>query len=86
MISFHLGLKRLSERPSSRRAADNCEEIASPHRLLLKQRVLFYHAAGCVHHGKFRLPMCAVGQERRFGYVGAMSASPPLATGSLRSG
>jgi hypothetical protein len=46
MISFHLGLKRLSERPSSRRAADNCEEIALPHRLLLKQRGLILPCCG----------------------------------------
>src|SRR6516162_6053461 len=48
------------KRPSSRRAADKCNEFASPHRRPLKQRVLPYHAVGyIVHHGKFGLLMSA---------------------------
>ena len=50
------------KRPSSRRAADKCNEFASPHRRPLKQRVLPYHAVGyIVHHGKFGLLMSALG-------------------------
>src|SRR6516165_10228397 len=46
----------------------------------LKQRVLPYHAEGCiVHHGKFGLLMSALGQKRTFEYVRAMSALPPKA-------
>jgi len=52
-------------RPRCRRATDKCDEFASPHRLALKQRVLPYHAVGrIVHHGKFWLPMSALGQKR----------------------
>ena len=44
-------LRPRDDRPS-RRAADQRDEIASSHRLPLKQRVLFYHPEGCiVHHG-----------------------------------
>jgi len=53
------------KRPTCRRAAQKRHELASPHRLPLNQRVLPYHAGGCiVHHGKFWLPMSALGQKR----------------------
>ena len=46
----------------------------------LKHRVLPYHAVGCiVHHGKFWLPMSALGQKRTFSRSVAMSALPPKA-------
>jgi hypothetical protein len=39
-----------------------------------------YHAEGCiVHHGKFRLPMSAMGQEQTSAHVRAMSALTPKA-------
>src|SRR5262249_36271035 len=73
-------LRTRRQRPYSRRAADKCDEFASPHRLALKQRVLPYHAVGCiVHHGKFWLPMSALGQKRTLRRVGPMSALPPKA-------
>ena len=68
-------LRARRERPSSRRAADKCDEFASLHRLALP-----YHAVGrIVHHGNFWLPMSALGQKRTFEYVRAMSALPPKA-------
>src|SRR5262249_35462366 len=46
----------------------------------LKQRVLHYHAVGCiVHHGKFWMPMSALGQKQTFDDVRRMSALPPKA-------
>ena len=72
-------LRTRRKRPSSRRAADKCDEFASPHRLALKQRVLPYHAVGCiVHHGKFWLPMSALGQKQTSGW------SAPLSVDILR--
>jgi hypothetical protein len=57
-------LRPRDDRPN-RCAADQRDEIASSHRLPLKQRILFYHPEGfIVHHGKFRLPMSALGQKR----------------------
>jgi len=46
----------------------------------LKQRVLPYHAVGCiVHHGKFWPPMSALGQKQTLEHVRVMSALPPKA-------
>jgi hypothetical protein len=46
----------------------------------LKQRVLPYHAVGyIVHHGKFRLPMSALGQKQTSRHLKPMSALPPKA-------
>src|SRR5262245_3763477 len=43
-------------------------------------RVLPYHAVGCiVHHGKFWLPMSALGQKRTCASQNGMSALPPKA-------
>jgi hypothetical protein len=39
-----------------------------------------YHAEGCsVHHGKFGLPMSALGQKQTFQRFLVMSALPPKA-------
>jgi hypothetical protein len=46
----------------------------------LKQRVSPYHAVGrIVHHGKFWLPMSALGQQQTSAHVPVMSALPPKA-------
>src|SRR6516165_7779406 len=46
----------------------------------IKQRGLPYHAIDCiVHHGKFWLPISALGQKRTLWWVEAMSALPPKA-------
>src|SRR6516165_5856802 len=46
----------------------------------LKQRVLPYHAEGCiVHHGKFGLLMSALGQKQTSRHLQPMSALPPKA-------
>jgi hypothetical protein len=46
----------------------------------LKQRALLYHAGGCiVHHGKFWLPMSALGQKQTSAHDRVMSALPPKA-------
>src|SRR5262249_48084263 len=46
----------------------------------LKQRVLPYHAVGCiVHDRKFWLPMSALGQKQTLQSVRPMSALPPKA-------
>src|SRR5262245_64613546 len=46
----------------------------------LKQKVLPYHAVGCiVHHGKFGLLMSALGQKQTSEHVQSMSALPPKA-------
>jgi len=46
----------------------------------LKQRVLPYHAVRCtVDHGKFWLPMSALGQKRTSRDIRGMSALPPKA-------
>jgi hypothetical protein len=51
--AYHALFRTRRERPSSR-AADKCDEFASPHRLPLWQRASLYHAESCiVHHGKF---------------------------------
>jgi len=53
----------------------------------LKQRVLPYHAAGgIVHHGKFGLPMSALGQKRTSALHKDMSALPPRATSNATYG
>ena len=45
-----------------------------------KQSVLPYHAVGrIVHHGKFWLPMSALGQKQTSAHVRVMSALPPKA-------
>ena len=45
-----------------------------------KQRVLPYHAVGCImHHSKFRWLMSALGQKRTSRQVWSMSALPPKA-------
>ena len=68
------------ERPSSRCDADKRDEIASPHRLPLKQRLLPYHADECMlHHGKFGSPMSALGQKQTSQRIRSMSALPPKA-------
>jgi hypothetical protein len=44
------------------------------------QKVLPYHAVGfIVHHGKFRLPMSALGQKQTFAVQKGMSALPSKA-------
>src|SRR6516165_514391 len=46
----------------------------------LNQRVLPYHAVGyIVHHGKFWVPMSALGQKRTLAHIHVMSALPPIA-------
>ena len=46
----------------------------------LKHRVLAYHAVGrIVHHGKFWLPMSALGQKQTLKGIPLMSALPPKA-------
>src|SRR5262249_33624418 len=46
----------------------------------LKQRVLPYHAVGCiVHHGKFWQPMSALGQKQTSQCLRGVSALPPKA-------
>src|SRR6516162_6665833 len=73
-------LRARRKRPSSRRAAEECDEFASPHGLAPQAEALPYHAVGrIVHHGKFWLPMSALGQKRTLGQVRAMSALPPKA-------
>src|SRR5262249_2629211 len=45
-----------------------------------QNRGLPYHAVGCiVHHGKFWLPMSAMGQKQTLQSVRPMSALPPKA-------
>jgi len=61
-------LRARHERPRGRRAAAPPTSVMNSRRLTgwpLKQRVLPYHAAGCiVHHGKFWLPMSALCHKR----------------------
>src|SRR5262249_9027845 len=65
----HRRLLRSESEWPCRHAAKHRDELAPPHRIPLKQRIVPYHAEGCiVHHGKVGLPMSALGQKRTSGH------------------